>query len=230
MDQWRRQGARSAAATRAVNRYETWRPFAAVVAAPGDDPNELVVAALSHATVTGALDSTTADDPLLPALIYRAAVDREGPRLPGRRRHGVRDASRYELELWELSTEERAVHYLTVVGGLEPSQIAPIVGRSSWAVRRIRRRVRRYPGTTGTSSVTALEVLAKRGTTLSPDGLLDRLEAQVAADTPAVSIGRPSEPATPIPDERPSIWLVVVVVVVIAVFVILIALGSGAAL
>jgi DNA-directed RNA polymerase specialized sigma24 family protein len=221
---------RSAAATRAVDRYEALRPFAAVVAAPGDDPNQLVVAALSHATVTGALASTTTDDPLLPALIFQAAADQQGPRLPGRRRHEVRDASRYELELWELSTEERAVHYLTVVGGLEPHQIAPIVGRSSWAVRRIRRRVRRYPGMAGTTAGTALEVLAQRGAKLSPDELIDDLEAQAARDTPAVTIGRHAEPEAAPPEEKPSVWLAVAVAAVIAVFVILVALGSGAAL
>jgi len=230
LDQWRRQGVRSATATRAVKQYQAWCPFASVVAVPGDDPNQLVIAALSHAMVTGALPSTTTDDSLLPALIFQAAADQQGPRLPGRRRHEVRDASRYELELWELSTEERAVHYLTVAGGLDPHQIAPIVGRSSWAVRRTRRRVRRYPGMSGTTAGTALEVLAQRGAKLSPDELIDRLEAQTARDTPAVTIGRHAEPKAPPPAEKPSIWLAVAVAAVIAIFVILVALGSGAAL
>jgi DNA-directed RNA polymerase specialized sigma24 family protein len=215
-------------AARARELYPQLRPFAAVVVAPGEDPNELVVEALARAIDAGPL--ARFDDPVadLQARIL-AAVDQSLPRLETLRsqRVLVRDASRYEIELWQLSSRDRAMLYLSMVDGLEPSQVGQIVGCSSWAARRDIARSLHELGSTPSGASTAFGVLAYRGESLTPDELIEALDEALIPPPPEVIIGRPDVIDEPSTAAKPGLWRIVVTLVVIAAMVAVLVLGSG---
>ncbi len=164
-------------AARAGDLYPVLRPFAAVVVAPGEDPNELVVEALARTIDAGPLSRL--EDPVteLRARIAAAADQSSSPLQAVRSpRNPVRDASRYEIELWQLPSRDRALLYLSVVDGLGPDQIGRVLGCSSWSARRGAARSLRDLGSTPAGASTALGVLSGRGEFLNSDELIDALE------------------------------------------------------
>lgn len=215
-------------AARARDLYPRLRPFAAVVVAPGEDPNELVVDALARAIDAGHL--LRFEDPVteLRARIAVAA-DPSGSPLEAVRstRNPVRDASRYEIELWQLSSRDRGMLYLSVVDGLEPDQIGRVLDCSSWSARRGVTRSLRELGSTRSGASSAFGVLARRGEHLTSDDLIDALETALIPPPPAVIIGRPDVIDEPATSPKPSWWRIIVTVVVIAAMVAVLVLGSG---
>ena len=215
-------------AARARDLYPQLRPFAAVVVAPGEDPNELVVDALARAIDGGRMSRF--EDPVteLQARLAVAADPSSSPLEAVRStRNPVRDASRYEIELWQLSSRDRGMLYLSVVDGLEPDQIGRVLDCSSWSARRGVTRSLRELGSTRSGASTAFGVLARRGKYLTPDELIDALETALIPPPPAVIVGRPDvidEPATP---PKPSWWRIIVTAVVIAAMLAVLILGSG---
>jgi hypothetical protein len=215
-------------AARACDLYPMLRPFAAVVVAPGEDPNELVVEALARTISAGHLSRL--DDPVteLRARIA-AAVDRSSSPLEAVRspRNPVRDASRYEIELWALSPRDRALLYLSIAHGLEPHEIGRVLGCSSWAARRGTARSLRDLGATPAAASTAFGVLAGRGKSLSPDELIDALEIALIPPPPAVTVGRPEAVEAASPPSKSGWRRIVAVVVAILALLAALILGSG---
>jgi len=215
-------------AARAGDLYPVLRPFAGVVVAPGEDPNELVVEALARTIDAGQLSRL--EDPVteLRARIAAAADQSSSPleavRSP---RNPVRDASRYEIELWQLPSRDRALLYLSVVDGLEPGQIGRVLGCSPWSARRGVTRSLRDLGSTPAGASTALGILGGRGEFLNPDELIDALEVALIPPPPAVTIGRPEVIDEPSAPSKPGWWRIIVTVVVIAAMLAVLILGSG---
>ena len=215
-------------AARARDLYPQLRPFAAVVVAPGEDPNELVVDALAMAIDAGRLSRF--EDPVteLRARIAVAADPASSPLEAVRStRNPVRDASRYEIELWQLSSRDRGMLYLSVVDGLEPDQIGSVFDCSAWSARRNVSRSLRELGSAPSGASTAFGVLARRGRTLTFDELIDALDTALIPPPPAVIVGRPDvidEPATP---PKPSRGRIIVTMLVIVAMVAVLILGSG---